>query len=158
MGAGVAVYTYLRVKKIPILDHVDVVLFGAANGMFLGRLGCFSAHDHPGCLTSFVLGVHFPQGVRHDLGLYEALLWGVIALPIWITMYRSESFFKKTGRVFVWVMGSYSFGRFLLEFLRATDIAFSDRRFWGLTPAQYVMVFFASWSVWFFLRTRPPEK
>ena len=34
----------------------------------------------------------------------------------------------------------YGTGRFLLDFLRASDVAYADARYYGLTPAQYVCI------------------
>jgi phosphatidylglycerol:prolipoprotein diacylglycerol transferase len=34
----------------------------------------------------------------------------------------------------------YSVIRFNLDFLRASDLGFVDKRYWGLTPAQYIVV------------------
>ncbi len=34
----------------------------------------------------------------------------------------------------------YSSCRFFLDFLRASDLSFVDKRYLGLTPAQYIVV------------------
>jgi len=44
--------------RINILGYADAMLFGFTLGWFLGRMGCFVAHDHPGIETDFFLGVY----------------------------------------------------------------------------------------------------
>jgi phosphatidylglycerol:prolipoprotein diacylglycerol transferase len=44
--------------RIQILGYADAMLFGFTLGWFLGRMGCFVAHDHPGVETDFFLGVY----------------------------------------------------------------------------------------------------
>ena len=91
-------------------------------------------HDHPGSLTSFPLAVTFPGGARHDLGLYDALLLGAIAA----VLFRLARARRLTGRPLPSLALLYSVGRFLLDFLRATDTSYADARYLGLTPAQYI--------------------
>jgi len=44
--------------RINVLGYADAMLFGFTLGWFLGRMGCFVAHDHPGLETEFYLGVY----------------------------------------------------------------------------------------------------
>lgn len=44
--------------RVSILGYADSMLFGFTLGWFLGRMGCFVAHDHPGIVTDFWLGVY----------------------------------------------------------------------------------------------------
>src|ERR1044071_2315131 len=73
LGALLAFLFYTRKEKIPALPYADAVALGLAVGWIFGRTGCFTAHDHPGLHTTFFLGVRYPDGTRHDLGLYELL-------------------------------------------------------------------------------------
>jgi len=73
LGALLAFLYYTRKEKIPALPYADAVALGLAVGWIFGRTGCFTAHDHPGLRTDFFLGVRYPEGTRHDLGLYELL-------------------------------------------------------------------------------------
>ena len=45
--------------------------------------------------------------------------------------------------------------RFALDFLRASDLSFVDRRYAGLTPAQYVVVALLGLGVWLLVRQAP---
>ena len=42
----------------------------------------------------------------------------------------------------------YCAPRFFLDFLRASDLGFVDRRYAGLTPAQYIVVVIFGVGVW----------
>ncbi len=44
--------------RVNVLGYADAMLFGFTLGWFLGRMGCFVAHDHPGIETNFWLGVY----------------------------------------------------------------------------------------------------
>ena len=151
---------YGVIRKRPFWPHADSIMFGFPFGWFLGRMGCFSAHDHIGSLSNFFLAVDFPVarygGPRHDLGLYEAL-WSLgIAGVFWALRHRpvKDGFFIGLFCVL------YAPIRFLLDFLRNTDIeGRADLRYAGLTPAQYGMIamFLAGiWVVWRLRGEAPP--
>jgi phosphatidylglycerol:prolipoprotein diacylglycerol transferase len=44
---GLAIY-FFKSRNIPVLRGGDVLMIGLAFGFFLGRMGCFIVHDHPG--------------------------------------------------------------------------------------------------------------
>lgn len=117
-------------------NYLDALALGVAPGWAVARLGCFMAHDHPGRLTDFPLAVAFPAGARHDLGLYDALVLGALALLL-VAVARLR---PAHGTLMGVLAVGYSVARFGLDFLRATDISFADGRWLGLTPAQYLMV------------------
>lgn len=138
LGAVIAVLFFLKKKKEAMLPYLDTATFGFPLGYAIGRIGCFLIHDHPGTLTHFVLGVKFPDGVRHDLGLYEALNGlGLFALFL-VLKKRGAKPPTFLSAFLLW----YGSTRFLLDFLRATDA-----RFLGLTPAQYVSLLLFSGGV-----------
>ncbi|MEQ1567345.1 MAG: prolipoprotein diacylglyceryl transferase family protein [Myxococcota bacterium] len=145
---------YGLVRKRPILRHADVITWGFPFGWFFGRLGCGVVHDHIGGLTSFPLamdfdhglapwfvdGAGYAHGIRHELGLYEAVLMiPLMAAFVW---------FGKKDRVPGFFLGVFALYyapvRFLLDFLRNSDLeGHRDLRYFGLTPAQYGMVVMA---------------
>lgn len=51
--------------RINLWAYADGALFGLTLGWFLGRMGCFVAHDHPGSETSFWLGVKGMMNPNH---------------------------------------------------------------------------------------------
>lgn len=139
-----AVYGVWRLRRA----HVDLHAFAQASalalpvGWMVGRIGCFLIHDHPGTLTHFALAVREPGDWgasgwgRHDLGLYDALVAAGIA--VFVLVMRSRGWLR--GQHMLVVVALYAIARFLLDFLRATDLPGADARYGGLTPAQYGML------------------
>lgn len=141
LGALTAVLVFLRKKNLPVLAYLDTATFGFPLGYAIGRVGCFLIHDHPGTLTHFVLGVKFPDGVRHDLGLYEA--FNGLGLFLLFLLLKNRGAKPPTYAIafLLW----YGAVRFFLDFLRA-----DDARYLFLTPAQYVSaVLCIAGAAWF---------
>jgi phosphatidylglycerol:prolipoprotein diacylglycerol transferase len=141
LGAVAAFIIYIRAKKLLWVEYADALIYPLPLGLGIGRIGCFLINEHPGRLTNFFLGVRYPDGVRHDLGLEFALLdfFVFMVLAFAARRYRPGIITK----VFIF---TYFPLRFLLEFLRANDLPLSDARYWSLTPAQWgslVIIFFA---------------
>jgi phosphatidylglycerol:prolipoprotein diacylglycerol transferase len=151
LGAIVAAVLWFRWKKIRFHDYADAYALGMAPGWGVARVGCFTVHDHPGVLTSFPLAVRFPDGVRHDLGLYEAILLFAVGALLWALHRRA----LLRGRLLALLALLYGVGRFLLDFLRATDVAYADARHLGLTFAQYFAIALVGYAVWVFARPAP---
>ena len=150
VGAAVFGVWYLRRKKVDIWRFADAVAFGLPVGWMIGRIGCFLIHDHPGTLTDFVLAVREPgvlgeEGLgRHDLGLYDAFLAGVIALVVFALRKKK----KFDGYFILLVTGLYVVPRFFLDYLRANDLPGADVRYLGLTPAQYASIAALVFVIW----------
>jgi phosphatidylglycerol:prolipoprotein diacylglycerol transferase len=132
-GALIGLFIYCRRHEQPIMPYADSLAYGLATGWMFGRLGCFTAHDHPGRHTHFFLAVQYPDGARHDLGLDEALWAGAIALSFAILRRKKQPL----GTYVTILTIAYAPARFLLDFLRATDVPEPDPRYFGLTPAQW---------------------
>ncbi|TAK03656.1 prolipoprotein diacylglyceryl transferase [Patescibacteria group bacterium] len=139
---------YLKWKKLSVAAYADVGAFGAPLGYAIGRVGCFLIHDHPGTLTSFVLGVKYPDGVRHDLGLYEALSGFALTLLFVVLWKRKAPAGSYAPLFLIW----YGASRFFLDFLRATDGAIVDARYGNLTPAQWLGAALFVWGLWLYRR------
>ncbi|MFA6406145.1 MAG: prolipoprotein diacylglyceryl transferase family protein [Patescibacteria group bacterium] len=73
IGGVVAGLIYVRYHKLNLWTVADLVAYALPLGTGIGRIGCFLIHDHPGTLTHFFLSVKYPDGVRHDHGLYLSL-------------------------------------------------------------------------------------
>jgi phosphatidylglycerol:prolipoprotein diacylglycerol transferase len=158
LGATIATVAALAYKRAPILRYIDSLAWAFAPAWIFGRLGCTVAHDHPGRLTDFALAVRYPDGVRFDLGLYEVPLAIVITAVLWLLGRRPQ----RPG-VLVGVMSVlYGVARFGLDFLRATDLAYADPRYLGLTPAQWMCVALVALGAVLLVRSRglplPPER
>jgi phosphatidylglycerol:prolipoprotein diacylglycerol transferase len=148
LGALLAFLYYTRKEKIPALPYADAVALGLAVGWIFGRTGCFTAHDHPGLHTTFFLGVRYPDGTRHDLGLYE-LLFTIVMTAILFAYAKKP---RVAGRVIGLFAIMYAPVRFGLDFLRARDVARPDERYAGLTPAQWACVATIGVGIWLMTR------
>jgi phosphatidylglycerol:prolipoprotein diacylglycerol transferase len=143
LGGVLAAAIFFRARHIPFSRYADVFALAVAPGWAVARLGCFSVHDHPGRLTSFPLAVAFPDGPRHDLGLYDALvLFALTGL-----LYTLERRRVMQGKLLPVLAVGYGTARFFLDFLRATDLPYSDARYFGLTPAQFGAIILVAYGV-----------
>ncbi len=124
-------------RRLNIWATLDYAHFAFPLAWFFGRMGCFSAHDHPGIQTEFWLGVlgtcpDQPLTVAcHDLGLYEAI-WSIGLFGIFLLLGRKARF---SGFYMAVLYISYGVSRFFMDVLRHPD---SDTRYAGFTPAQYL--------------------
>lgn len=139
LGAIVGGAYYVSRHHIPIRVIADPIAFSFPFGWLCGRLGCFGAHDHPGRVTMFFLGVadyevgYPPFQVRHDLGLYE-VFWCLAMIVLFLVLGRKK---RPRGLYLGLVPVLYAPVRFGLDFLRATDLESADARYFGLTPGHY---------------------
>ncbi len=137
--------------------YVDATVFALTCAWTIGRLACTVAHDHPGTVTSFPLGVSLATpGARayiasyyeaagrfaelpppaqlsrmayNDLGWYEFLYTLFVMVPAFLLLARKP---RRPGFYAIAFLFLYVPARFALDFLRL-----ADARYFGLTPAQY---------------------
>ncbi len=153
LGGVIAALLFFRVKKIHLGDYGDALALGIAPGWAVARLGCFAVHDHPGVKTAFPLAVRFPDGTRHDLGFYDALVLLAIAGLLWLLRRRGAL----EGRLLAVLALAYGLARILLDTLRARDVPYADARYLGLTPAQYGSALLVGWAAWRLATWRAPR-
>ena len=144
LGGLIGLLLFFRMRHLRFLAYGDILALSVAPGWMVARLGCFSVHDHPGVLTSFPLAVAFPGGARHDLGLYDAIALAIFSL-ILFTLDRRQ---KLRDRLLPLLGVLYGSSRFLLDFLRATDLPYVDARYLGLTPAQFACLAAVAWGLY----------
>ena len=144
LGATITGIWYLRRKQVDVHAYSDTLIFGLPLGLFIGRIGCFLIHDHPGTLTDFIGGVQYPDGVRHDHGLYLSIN-GLLLFFAFLALAKRQA---KTGTYLIVFLLWYGTARFFLDFLRATDGTIVDTRYLALTPAQYVSLAMIATGVW----------
>lgn len=145
IGALLGLWLFAKRRQFSwkeFVPYCDIAALGLWLGWGIGRIGCFLIHDHPGTLSHFLLSVNYPGGARHDLGFYESIL-GFVLFTIFAI------FFKRLVKIrwgLVATLSSlgYAVARFLLDFLRASDLPESDTRFTHLTPAQWGMLLIIS--------------
>jgi len=141
VGAILAIWLFMKKRHFSFnefLPYLDVGIVGLWIGWGIGRLGCFLIHDHPGILSNSLLAVNFPTGARYDLGLLESFL-GFIIFAIFICLFK-YLVNKRWGLATFFSIGLYAVGRFLLDFLRATDLIESNPRYYNLTLVQWGMI------------------
>ncbi len=149
LGAALVGAWFIKRRKLEWRQSLTVWSFGLPVGIAIGRIGCFLIHDHPGTLTSFVLGVKYPEGVvRHDLGLYESI-YGFFLAAIFLFLE-----WKRPGKTPYTAVLFLTYGLFRLgaDFLRVSGTIHADVRYAGLTPSQYIAVLMVMFGTWLFYK------
>jgi phosphatidylglycerol---prolipoprotein diacylglyceryl transferase len=145
--AGLAFYFWRQKKAWWV--HADLLIQGLVLGWLFGRLGCTLTSDHMGRLTDFALAFAYEGGARHNLGFYELLFTAAVLVPaIFLLRARERTRGYTPGIYIATIVGLYAPARFLMDFLRATDLEGSDPRFYGLTGAQYASVVAFALALW----------
>jgi phosphatidylglycerol---prolipoprotein diacylglyceryl transferase len=147
VGAGTGALIWGWRRRVAILPYADVVASAFPVGWVFGRAGCALAHDHPGLRSEAWIAVRYPTGGRFDLGLYEMLCMLPIAILFLVLRQKPRPWGFYLGTLAV----AYAPWRFVLDFLRATDVAIADPRYGGLTPAQWAcfgLLGFGVWRLW----------
>jgi len=165
LGALFGIWLFFRWKSPPLPPgtgwrYLDAIAFVFPFAWAIGRLGCTVAHDHPGTVTTFPLGVSLstpkagayltyfyreagrlgdlPDPARlarmayHDLGWYEFLFTLFFLCPAFLILDRKP---RPTGFFPLAFILLYVPVRFFLDFLRI-----SDARYGGLTFGQYAAI------------------
>jgi len=131
LGAVIASFIYLRVKKLSFFKYADLLAPSIVLGHAIGRIACLVGDGgHVGKLTSLPFGVFVNGGLRHLTALYDFV--NLIILFIILLFLRKKNFF--TGFLFLFYICFYAFVRFLLDFLR------TDPTFYGLTATQWMAI------------------
>jgi phosphatidylglycerol---prolipoprotein diacylglyceryl transferase len=148
-----AIVWYYRKPDKPWSGIAEIIVQALVVGWIFGRAGCFVAYDHPGALTDFPLGEVYGVGgeVRHNLGLYEMLYTALVLTPVMLWMHRRN---PPMGTIMAWMAILYAPLRFVLDALRARDLASADARFLGLTPAQYFCFALLGFGIYWLLRVK----
>lgn len=170
-GGLLGLWLFFRFKTRDIdastrLRYLDVIAYVFPFAWAIGRIACTVAHDHPGTITTFPLGISLkspeaqtyiaffyreagrlaelppPAGLAkmafHDLGWYEFLYMSFLMVPAFLMLDRKP---RPPAFFLVAFPLLYVPARFLLDFLRI-----GDARYFGLTPGQYagIAVFLAA--------------
>jgi len=114
IGGYVAAVVFLLWNKVAYRDwflYGDAAGFALPFSWWIGRVGCYLVHDHPGVRTESVLGVRYPGGTRYDLGLLEVLF--LLALSAAFLYLNGKP--RPRGFYYVSFLFSYGLFRFLLD-------------------------------------------
>jgi phosphatidylglycerol:prolipoprotein diacylglycerol transferase len=125
---------YRIVKKSSWWVEADWMIQGMVLAWIFGRFGCTVSGDHPGPRTNVWWAYPYPDGPRHNMGLYEMLFTALLLFPANLLLYRKK---PPVGSFVAMNCLVYGAGRFALDFMRATDLAGADPRYLGLTLAHY---------------------
>lgn len=146
-AAILGIYIYIKSKKLRFWEIADIMAPGMAIGYAIGRQGCFLIGDHVGePIERFGIGSYFngEDFLRHEVSLYLSL--GAL-LIFFILLFLKNKIKIAGGLAFVF-LGLYSVMRFLVDFLRASDLeGFSDPRYFGLTISQWFCIAIFGFSV-----------
>jgi phosphatidylglycerol:prolipoprotein diacylglycerol transferase len=148
VGATIAIITFLKVKKVDVLEWCDMLVAGIPLGYMFGRLGNFINGELYGRITTAAWGMVFPNaetfpasqqwvkdyagsmGIpvpasgmvnlpRHPSQLYEAFFEGfVLWLILWFIVRKRKPY--KGFVVACYVLG-YGVIRFFIEYVRQPD-------------------------------------
>src|SRR5262249_37759254 len=152
-GALLGLTLYYGRTRRPWLPMADLLAQALVIGWVFGRLGCTLVHDHIGMPSEFLLAVRFSDGPRHDLGLYELLYTVLVLVPAVVVLNRRA---RPPGTSVAVLALLYAPARFLLDFLRQTDLPGADVRYLGLTMAQYGCIVLAGIGIALLIRIRRP--
>lgn len=164
---GLALFLYLRLRKLPMLLYLDAVGLALPLAQAIGRLANFINQELYGPPTTLPWGLRidpehriepynnpiaYPESTRfHPLFLYESL-WNFIGFGLLFWVSRRFEDRLLPGDIFLLYLIWYPFGRFWIEFLR------TDSWFFPGTPfnAVHILSFitFVGAAVALYLRHR----
>lgn len=129
--AGVIVgVLFCKIRKIKVLELLDIVMPSVALGQAIGRWGNFINQEAHGGPTDLPWGIIVNGQKVHPTFLYESIIdFCIFLFLIW---FRKN---KKTtdGQVLGLYLILYSAGRFFVEGLRTDSLMF-----WGMRVAQLI--------------------
>ena len=147
--SAMAVCIYAKIKKIDIWKLADILIQGVVTALLFARVGCFLIYDHIGKITNLPWGrLYIDETVRHPVILYHIISCAIILL---IIRYLKTKQLKK-GALFLTGAFCYITFRFLLDFLRCSDLAICDSRYLNLTHTQWILLAVAPFVICLLLR------
>ena len=125
---GTGILIFLRIKKLPILEFLDILAPIIPLGQVFGRLGCFLAGCCYGTPSNLPWAVLFPNTIYpphvkvHPTQLYEM----IISLMIFILLLRLKNKNLKGGVLIGLYLVLAGMGRFFIEFYRINPKIFAQ--------------------------------
>ena len=127
MGGALALYIYCRVKKTSFLTWLDIIAPGLALAQGIGRWGNFVNQEVYGLPSNLPWAIYIDPAHRlpgyqnvayyQPTFLYESL-WNLLNMTLLLVLGRKFAEKLRDGDLFLIYLLFYSFGRFLLEFIR----------------------------------------
>ncbi len=131
VGALIASYVYIKIKKLNFWKTVDIFAPALALGHAIGRIGCYITGLHIGKLTTVPWAVMVNNELRHQTALYDIIAELFNFLILW--KLRTKKTFD--GFLFLLYLMMYSAERFVIDFFRI------DPLYYGLTATQWSLIF-----------------
>ena len=130
MAGVLALWIYTRKKKLSFLTWLDILAPGLALGQAIGRWGNYFNQEVYGMPSNLPWAIKIDQAHRlpgfenieryHPTFLYE-FIWNLLNMFFLLWVARKFKDRLKSGDVFFLYMIIYSFGRFMLEFIRIVN-------------------------------------
>lgn len=135
LGGFIGSYLYIRSSKLNLVEWLDIAAIAIPLGQFIGRWANYINKELYGLPTGvnwwglqiprefrvapYTSTVDFPvaETLFHPLFLYEGLWMLLTCFVLW-RLWRTQRESLKPGTLFLLYVASYSFIRYLLEFLR----------------------------------------
>lgn len=128
IGIAVGTVLYLKWKKLPILQYVDLMALGCPLIVFFVRIGCIGAGCCYGKPTDFLFHLTFTHPAsdagRDFLGvaLHATQIYDMInAMIVFGVIHLVNRKKKFHGQIMLLFFMVYAFGRFFIEFLRGDE-------------------------------------
>ncbi|HEY69180.1 MAG TPA: prolipoprotein diacylglyceryl transferase [Anaerolineae bacterium] len=144
IGGFLGLYIFSRRKKLSLGLLADIGAPGVALAQAIGRWGNFINQELYGPPTDLPWGIYIRPEHRlfeyrqferfHPLFLYESL-WNLANAGLLYWLFRKHRQRFKDGDLFIIYLINYSFGRFMLEFMRLDFVPF-----FGINLNQFVML------------------
>lgn len=143
IAAFIVVFIFAKVKKMNLIEYVDVVAPSIILAQAIGRWGNFmNSEAHGGPVSESFIN-HFPSFIKegmyikgvyyHPTFLYESI-WNLIVCGVLLfILYKKNE--KQSGIVICGYISLYSLGRFFVEGLRTDSLMFM-----GLRVAQLISI------------------
>lgn len=169
IGGFLGGYIYLRRNKLKTWQYLDYAGLALPLGQAIGRFANFVNHELYGTPTTLPWGISIDASNRvgpykslidypldstrfHPLFAYEAL-WSVGTFIVLVWLFNRKRKELRYGDFFLFYLMSYSFIRFMLEFIRA-DVATVG----GINSSQAItgLAFIGAVVVFLYRRSRVP--
>jgi phosphatidylglycerol:prolipoprotein diacylglycerol transferase len=125
IGVTLSALAYLKIRKLPILDYVDLIALGCPLIIFIVRIGCIGAGCCYGKPTDFFFHLTFTDpasdAARQFAGqhLHATQIYDMLNAAFTFTLIHLVDRRKQfKGQVALVFFMSYAFFRFWIEFLR----------------------------------------
>ncbi|MFI3214490.1 MAG: prolipoprotein diacylglyceryl transferase [Eubacteriales bacterium] len=140
IAGALTMYGYCKLKKVNLLDYIDLLVPSVAFAQGFGRIGCFLAGCCYGRETDSCIGVVFTHSsyAPNNVKLLPTQLFmsaGDFLIAILLLIYAKKK--RVRGQVGAVYLMMYSVGRFFIEFLRNDErgnVGF-------LSTSQFIAIF-----------------